>query len=87
MTQASFGGNFFNRDQLGEQGLYDELSAALGVENIRYPGGAITERLSSHMVKVFEGSINAVSNEQFPTDQIDLVVQTGTIFRHSKLDG
>ena len=46
MSQALFGGNFlFTRDQLGDEGTFDELSAALGTENIRYPGGSITERL------------------------------------------
>ncbi|WP_052254329.1 hypothetical protein [Leisingera sp. ANG-S5] len=41
-----FGGNFlFMRDRLGENGTFDELSAELGVETLRYPGGAITERL------------------------------------------
>jgi len=195
MTQAIFGGNFlFTRDGLGDQGTFDELSEALGVENIRFPGGAITERLfdisdpnrsvsfdeqlgsnveivplndffsfaeeggysvtivlptktflttttdengdrfadfdeavltqfaidvtsgvygnveiqafeigneywgsgemsaveygrlSSQMVEVLDVALGSVSNEQFPTDQIDLVVQAGTNFDYSQLN-
>lgn len=44
--QDQYGGNFlFMRDRLGEGGSFDELSAELGVETLRYPGGAVTERL------------------------------------------
>ena len=42
---TTFGGNFlFNRDELGdESGDFNALAAELGVESLRYPGGAITE--------------------------------------------
>lgn len=195
MTQALFGGNFlFTRDRLGEEGTFDELSSALGVEHIRYPGGSITERLfditnpdlstaydyqaeaeveivplsefmtfaeheghsvtivvptrtffsdetdvngdrfveldeqelsqfvtdvasgvygnvqidafeigneywgsgemsaveygrvSSSMVEVMDAALSSTSNSVHPTDEIDLVVQTGTNFRYSQLD-
>jgi len=194
ISLALFGGNFlFTRDRLGDQGTFDELSEALGVENIRYPGGAIAERifdisvpnrsvsfddqsgsnveivpldeflsfaeesghsvtivlptvtflsantdengnrfadfdeallaqfaidvasgvygnveiqafeigneywgsgemsaveygrLSSQMVEVLDDALGTVSNAQFPTDQIDLVVQAGTNFGYSQL--
>jgi len=46
ITQSLFGGNFlFTRDKLGDAGTFDELSDTLGTENLRYPGGSITERL------------------------------------------
>ena len=39
-----FGGNILaTRDQLGEDGTYDEVAADLGIESIRYPGGSLTE--------------------------------------------
>ncbi|WP_390912037.1 hypothetical protein [Pseudosulfitobacter sp. SM2401] len=42
---TTFGGNFlFNRDELGDgSGDFNALAAELGVESLRYPGGAITE--------------------------------------------
>jgi hypothetical protein len=43
-TQELFGANVLSsRDQIGEDGTYDEKVAALGVEHIRYPGGSLTE--------------------------------------------
>lgn len=43
-TSDLFGANILaNRDQLGEDGTYDEAAEHLGVENIRYPGGSLTE--------------------------------------------
>ncbi len=42
--QDLFGANILaNRDQLGEDGTYDEAADALGVTHIRYPGGSLTE--------------------------------------------
>ena len=39
-----FGANILaSRDQIGEDGTYDEAAAQLGVENMRYPGGSLTE--------------------------------------------
>ena len=39
-----FGGNILaTRDQLGEDGTYDEVATDLGIESIRYPGGSLTE--------------------------------------------
>ncbi|NIZ61253.1 type I secretion protein [Sedimentitalea sp. CY04] len=195
ISQNLFGGNFlFTRDRLGDEGTYDEVSAALGTENIRYPGGSITERLfditdpdrsiafdyeaekfveivpiseflafaeqegltvtvvlptrsflseetdindnrfveideqalsqfaidvasgvygnakidafeigneywgsgemssveygrvSSRMVEILDAALDSVSNADFPSDDIDLVVQSGTNFSHSQLD-
>lgn len=45
ITGEYFGANFlFTHDGLGDDGTYDELIEDLGVEHVRYPGGAITER-------------------------------------------
>ncbi len=42
--QDLFGANILaNRDQLGEDGTYDDAGSALGVTHIRYPGGSLTE--------------------------------------------
>ena len=42
---TTFGGNFlFNRDELGQgSGDFNALANELGVDSLRYPGGAITE--------------------------------------------
>lgn len=42
---TTFGGNFlFNRDNLGQgSGDYNALANALGIDSLRYPGGAVTE--------------------------------------------
>ena len=43
-TQEIFGANILaSRDQLGEDGTYDNAAEALGVQHIRYPGGSLTE--------------------------------------------
>ena len=43
-TSDIFGANVLSsRDQIGENGTYDEKVEALGVEHIRYPGGSLTE--------------------------------------------
>lgn len=43
-TNDIFGANVLSsRDQIGEDGTYDEKVEALGVEHIRYPGGSLTE--------------------------------------------
>lgn len=39
-----FGANILSsRDEIGEEGTYDEKAEALGIEHIRYPGGSLTE--------------------------------------------
>ncbi len=195
IAPALFGGNYlFTRDHVGDEGTFDELTTALGVENIRYPGGSITERLfdisnpdrhiaydlqngtnvevtplsdflsfaeheghsvtivlptrtylseqedvngdrfmefdelelsrfvidvasgvygnvrvdafeigneywgsgemssveygrvSSRMVEVLDEALSSVSNVDFPTNEIDIIVQSGTNFRYSQLD-
>ncbi|CUH63582.1 Alpha-L-arabinofuranosidase [Thalassovita gelatinovora] len=43
-NQEIFGANILaSRDQLGEDGTYDNAAAALGVQHVRYPGGSLTE--------------------------------------------
>lgn len=43
-SEELFGANILaSRDQLGEDGTYDEKAAALGIDHIRYPGGSLTE--------------------------------------------
>lgn len=45
-TQLHFGANILATvDQLGAEGTYDDVIADLGVTHVRYPGGALTERL------------------------------------------
>lgn len=45
LTSSHFGGNFlFHRDTLGEPGSYEKLADQLGVEEVRFPGGAVTEQ-------------------------------------------
>ena len=42
---AHFGGNFLaTKDSLGEDGTFDEAVQVLGLETLRYPGGALTEQ-------------------------------------------
>ena len=45
VQSTTFGGNFlFNRDELGDgSGNFNALANELGVDSLRYPGGAITE--------------------------------------------
>lgn len=44
-THEHFGGNFLaTKDQIGEDGTFDEAVDALGLESLRYPGGALIER-------------------------------------------
>ena len=45
VASTTFGGNFlFNRDELGDEpSNFNALANDLGVESLRYPGGAITE--------------------------------------------
>ena len=44
-VDAHFGGNFLaTKDSLGEDGTFDEAVQVLGVETLRYPGGALTEQ-------------------------------------------
>lgn len=44
VVEEFFGGNFlFDRDRVGEDGTFDEKAAALDIDFIRYPGGAIAE--------------------------------------------
>jgi hypothetical protein len=45
VAETTFGGNFlFNRDELGDvPSNFNALANDLGVESLRYPGGAITE--------------------------------------------
>lgn len=44
IVEEFFGGNFlFDRDRVGEEGTFDEKAAALDIDFIRYPGGAIAE--------------------------------------------
>ena len=39
-----FGANILaTRDQLGEDGTYDDVAENIGIESIRYPGGSLTE--------------------------------------------
>ena len=43
-SQAHFGANALAlRDRVGEEGTYDNVARALGVEHVRYPGGSLTE--------------------------------------------
>lgn len=43
-TEEVFGANILSsRDQIGEEGTYDDKADALGIEHIRYPGGSLTE--------------------------------------------
>ncbi len=45
-SDAVFGSNIlFDRDQLGADGTFDDKVELLAIDQIRYPGGAITERL------------------------------------------
>lgn len=44
VRESFFGANMlFDRDRVGEAGTFDEKAAALSVDFIRYPGGAIAE--------------------------------------------
>ena len=44
MHAGLFGGNILiHRNQIGDDGTYDELAEALGITAIRYPGGSVTE--------------------------------------------
>lgn len=44
ISSAMFGGNFlFDRDRVGANGTFDDVADNLGVTNLRYPGGSITE--------------------------------------------
>ena len=41
-----FGGNFlFHKNSISNEGTFDEAADQLGVEGLRYPGGAISEVL------------------------------------------
>ena len=43
-ADAHFGGNFLaTKDDVGDEGTFDEAASDLGLETIRYPGGALTE--------------------------------------------
>ena len=44
-VEAHFGGNYLaNSDRVTEQGTFDEAVTAIGLEALRYPGGALTEQ-------------------------------------------
>ncbi|MEM1428157.1 MAG: calcium-binding protein [Pseudomonadota bacterium] len=44
VRQELFGTNMlFDRDQVGPDGTFDDSMRALGIEDVRYPGGSITE--------------------------------------------
>ncbi|MGR3593963.1 MAG: calcium-binding protein [Limimaricola soesokkakensis] len=45
VSKDLFGGNFlFDRDRLGASGTFDDVAARANVENVRFPGGTITEK-------------------------------------------
>jgi hypothetical protein len=48
ISQAHFGANVLGlKDRLGDEGTFDNVASALGVEHLRYPGGSLTEHYFS----------------------------------------
>ncbi len=44
ITSGLFGGNFLSTtDRIADNGTFDEVDAEIGLTNLRYPGGSLTE--------------------------------------------
>lgn len=64
-SQAHFGANSLAlRDRVGEDGTYDNVARALGVEHVRYPGGSLTEYYFDIRNPDSDVAVNSETGEQ-----------------------